>query len=146
MHTLAWRIALASVLAVATQAYAGTPCEELDLPLAQATRLKPFLEQLAAKRHFQLHYWTTDDPDIRVFGTADEVQLMTSLPSESNIVVKYSATPEGCGTGWRIKTVWVLPSGPANATRSSSPQGLSGLNDPTTRDYMRAHGMLVESP
>lgn len=145
MQPIVWRMALASVLVVAAQARAGASCEESALPLAQTMRLRPFLEQLAAKRRFQLHYWATDDPDVLVFGTTD-VMLMASLSYQANIMVRYSAARAGCGRGWRIKTVWVLPSGPANPTRSSSAPDLSGLNDLATRDYMQAHGMLVESP
>lgn len=145
MQPIVWRIALASFFAVTTQARAGGPCEELGLPLAKTTRLKPFLEQLAEKRNLKLHYWTTEDPDVYVAGTND-VALMASLASQANLIVRYSAPGARCKTQSRINTVWVLPSGPANPARSSSAPDLSGLNDLATRAYMQAHGMLAESP
>lgn len=145
MRPFVWRFTLASILLITTRAHANGSCEELDLPLAQTTRLKPFLEQLAVKRNFQLHYWTIENPDVRIFRTSDDVELMTSLPSEANIMVSYSAARAGCGTAWRIKTVWVLPSGPANPTRSYPPPQRAVHIDQATRDYLQAHGILVES-
>lgn len=126
-------------------------CEPLQLG-ARQERLSLLLHELSSVRSFRLRYWSREDP-IVTHGGGNDVELMTTLSRQVNLMVRY-APVKGCPGQWRIHTVWVFPSADTPTTPVSAPQGpilsepASGtISQKAAMDlYMEAHGVPPASP
>ena len=146
-------IALAAALACspaeAAKAAKGLACA----PVAVSTRpehLSKFLEDLAAVRTIRVKNWSGDDPIVSLYGD-DDLELMTALSQQVNLLVRYRAE-KNCPGHWTIDTMWVLPAHskslpsaapvgaavPFAAASAPAPSG-PAINQAMTL-YMQAHG------
>jgi hypothetical protein len=119
----------------------------------QSGRLSQILRELRARRSYTLKYWTTEDPLVTHRG-GTEFEIMTALSHQANLLVRYARLPH-CPGKWKIRTVWVLPSGPAPVARSATPSVVTELDAPVgtparftplspaaaMQEYLTAHGL-----
>lgn len=151
-HASCW-LGLAA-LVVAGAASAAGPVSNAarlcDLPrtVPQRARLSQLLRDLSAIRRFRVEYWTGDDPLV-AHGGGSDIDLMTALSHQANLMVSYAPSSR-CSGQWRVDTVWVLPRGKASAMVVAAPPSdapsKAAASTAPDQAYLFAHGIGPAPP
>lgn len=120
-------------------------------PLGSASRhehLSQLLRELSAVRKFRLENWTREDPIVSLAGGSD-VELVTALSGQVNLLVRYAASKD-CPGQWRIDTIWILPGQPGAVAAKTAPATASAADAAAEKAamdmYLHAHGLGAAAP
>lgn len=139
----------------AAQASAAAPaCGQGVRVASSGAGLRELLEELATTLRFDLQYWATDNPRVRVQGRHATLDLVRLLSQDANMVVRYRPD-RACKGEWKIASIWVVSAGVAAAGTSApamraappvtAPAPPVNANGEGNEEHLRAHGLLPEA-
>jgi hypothetical protein len=118
--------------------------------------LSRVLQHMSQVMGFELHYWSGEDPRVHLDMRYPPVEVMAALSRRANLMVRY-ARDKRCPGQLSVAAVWVLPEGRAGVApavvrpapkrampHTPPPTPAVAAGDASTREYLRAHGILEE--
>ena len=138
---------------------ADVGCKDGVQVTSKGATLSQVLQRMSQTLHFELQYWSQEDPVLNMDVRSQPIEVMALLSAQANLIVRY-APDRRCARRWCIASLWVLPGGEVRAgnyraERPSlpvSPAAAPLFADPITNsrsgvdDYLRAHGLMPVGP